>query len=131
MSQGCLFLGNTKNDAWIFVLAILLSCTLVYNSKGTINQQDMDQLQCPQWGSSTRDAPSPSAVAKGFTHLSSSNGCFIWGDQSLLVMPSDQALDPQGSCAPDLRAEGLSPTPAGDSRLLSVPAESPLFPIKC
>ncbi|XP_044846745.1 guanylate-binding protein 1-like isoform X8 [Mauremys mutica] len=36
--------GNTKNDVWIFALAVLLSSTLVYNSMGTINQQAMDQL---------------------------------------------------------------------------------------
>uniref|UniRef100_A0A8C8SPE2 GB1/RHD3-type G domain-containing protein n=1 Tax=Pelusios castaneus TaxID=367368 RepID=A0A8C8SPE2_9SAUR len=36
--------GNTKNDVWIFALAVLLSSTLVYNSKGTIDQYAMDQL---------------------------------------------------------------------------------------
>ncbi|TFJ95776.1 methionine sulfoxide reductase A [Platysternon megacephalum] len=36
--------GNTKNDTWIFALAVLLSSTLVYNSMGTISQQAMDQL---------------------------------------------------------------------------------------
>ncbi|KFO09276.1 Interferon-induced guanylate-binding protein 1, partial [Balearica regulorum gibbericeps] len=36
--------GDSKNDAWIFVLAVLLSSTLIYNSKGTIDQQAMDQL---------------------------------------------------------------------------------------
>ncbi|XP_043358088.1 guanylate-binding protein 1-like isoform X1 [Dermochelys coriacea] len=36
--------GDTKNDTWIFALAVLLSSTLVYNSMGTISQQAMDQL---------------------------------------------------------------------------------------
>ncbi|XP_044847000.1 guanylate-binding protein 1-like [Mauremys mutica] len=36
--------GNTKNDVWIFALAVLLSSTLVYNSKGTIDQYAMEQL---------------------------------------------------------------------------------------
>ncbi|XFF75941.1 hypothetical protein AB1E18_002160 [Capra hircus] len=36
--------GDKQNDSWIFVLAILLSSTFVYNSMGTINQQAMDQL---------------------------------------------------------------------------------------
>ncbi|NXH23505.1 GBP2 protein, partial [Bucco capensis] len=36
--------GNSQNDTWIFVLAILLSSTLIYNSRGTIDQQAMDQL---------------------------------------------------------------------------------------
>ncbi|XP_050770653.1 guanylate-binding protein 1-like [Gymnogyps californianus] len=36
--------GDTKNDTWIFVLTILLSSTLIYNSRGTIDQQAMDQL---------------------------------------------------------------------------------------
>uniref|UniRef100_A0A674IGC4 GB1/RHD3-type G domain-containing protein n=1 Tax=Terrapene triunguis TaxID=2587831 RepID=A0A674IGC4_9SAUR len=39
--------GDTKNDVWIFALAVLLSSTLVYNSKGTIDQFAMDQLQYP------------------------------------------------------------------------------------
>ncbi|KAM4703033.1 guanylate-binding protein 1-like [Rhinophrynus dorsalis] len=36
--------GDSKNDAWIFSLAVLLSSTLVYNSMGTIDQQAMEQL---------------------------------------------------------------------------------------
>ncbi|CAM5176713.1 unnamed protein product, partial [Eretmochelys imbricata] len=36
--------GDTKNDTWIFTLAVLLNSTLVYNSMGTISQQAMDQL---------------------------------------------------------------------------------------
>ncbi|XP_053547064.1 guanylate-binding protein 1 isoform X2 [Bombina bombina] len=36
--------GDSKNDAWIFSLAVLLSSTLIYNSVGTIDQQAMDQL---------------------------------------------------------------------------------------
>ncbi|XP_067406872.1 guanylate-binding protein 1-like, partial [Emydura macquarii macquarii] len=36
--------GNTKNDTWIFALAVLLSSALVYNSKGTIDQYAMEQL---------------------------------------------------------------------------------------
>uniref|UniRef100_A0A452IBB1 GB1/RHD3-type G domain-containing protein n=1 Tax=Gopherus agassizii TaxID=38772 RepID=A0A452IBB1_9SAUR len=39
--------GDTKNDVWIFALAVLLSSTLVYNSKGTIDQYAMEQLQYP------------------------------------------------------------------------------------
>ncbi|XP_068280609.1 guanylate-binding protein 1-like isoform X2 [Nyctibius grandis] len=35
---------DNKNDTWIFVLTVLLSSTLIYNSKGTIDQQAMDQL---------------------------------------------------------------------------------------
>ncbi|KAL0963675.1 hypothetical protein UPYG_G00309400 [Umbra pygmaea] len=37
--------GDTKNDAWIFSLAILLSSTLVYNSRGTIDNQAVENLQ--------------------------------------------------------------------------------------
>ncbi|KAM7138213.1 guanylate-binding protein 1-like [Macrochelys suwanniensis] len=35
---------NTKKDAWIFSLAILLSSTLVYNSLGTIDGQVLEKL---------------------------------------------------------------------------------------
>ncbi|XP_006038165.1 guanylate-binding protein 1-like [Alligator sinensis] len=36
--------GNTKNDNQIFALTVLLSSTLVYNSKGTIDEYAMEQL---------------------------------------------------------------------------------------
>uniref|UniRef100_A0A8C5R8N9 GB1/RHD3-type G domain-containing protein n=1 Tax=Leptobrachium leishanense TaxID=445787 RepID=A0A8C5R8N9_9ANUR len=36
--------GNSKNDTWIFCLAVLLSSNLVFNSLGTIDQQAMEQL---------------------------------------------------------------------------------------
>ncbi|XP_007480426.2 guanylate-binding protein 4-like [Monodelphis domestica] len=37
--------GDTKNDSWIFALAILLSSTFVYNSMNTINHQALEQMQ--------------------------------------------------------------------------------------
>ncbi|XP_062843310.1 guanylate-binding protein 4-like [Trichomycterus rosablanca] len=36
--------GDSKNDAWIFCLAVLLSSTLVYNSRGTIDNQALENL---------------------------------------------------------------------------------------
>ncbi|XP_058228755.1 guanylate-binding protein 1-like [Hemibagrus wyckioides] len=36
--------GDSKNDAWIFCLAVLLSSTLVYNSRGTIDNTAVEQL---------------------------------------------------------------------------------------
>ncbi|XP_046902490.1 guanylate-binding protein 1-like [Hypomesus transpacificus] len=36
--------GDSKNDAWIFSLAVLLSSTLVYNSRGTIDNQAVENL---------------------------------------------------------------------------------------
>ncbi|TTH23531.1 Guanylate-binding protein 1 [Bagarius yarrelli] len=36
--------GDSKNDAWIFCLAVLLSSTLVYNSRGTIDNQAVENL---------------------------------------------------------------------------------------
>ncbi|XP_030641370.1 guanylate-binding protein 1-like [Chanos chanos] len=36
--------GDSKNDAWIFCLAVLLSSTLVYNSRGTIDNQALEKL---------------------------------------------------------------------------------------
>ncbi|KAM4703032.1 guanylate-binding protein 2-like [Rhinophrynus dorsalis] len=36
--------GDSKNDIWIFCLAVLLSSNLVFNSLGTIDQQAMEQL---------------------------------------------------------------------------------------
>ncbi|XP_051021929.1 guanylate-binding protein 4-like isoform X4 [Acomys russatus] len=37
--------GDSRNDSWIFALAVLLSSTFVYNSVGTINHQALEQLQ--------------------------------------------------------------------------------------
>ncbi|XP_078507493.1 guanylate-binding protein 3-like [Lissotriton helveticus] len=36
--------GDSKNDSWIFALAVLLSSIFVYNSTGTINQYALEQL---------------------------------------------------------------------------------------
>ncbi|XP_044133569.1 LOW QUALITY PROTEIN: guanylate-binding protein 1-like [Bufo gargarizans] len=36
--------GDSKNDAWIFCLSVLLSSALVYNSIGTIDQQAIERL---------------------------------------------------------------------------------------
>ncbi|XP_051984796.1 guanylate-binding protein 1-like isoform X1 [Xyrauchen texanus] len=36
--------GDSKNDGWIFCLAVLLSSTLVYNSRGTIDNNALEQL---------------------------------------------------------------------------------------
>ncbi|XP_078511718.1 guanylate-binding protein 3-like [Lissotriton helveticus] len=36
--------GDSKNDSWVFALAVLLSSTFVYNSMGTINQYALEQL---------------------------------------------------------------------------------------
>ncbi|XP_054547451.1 guanylate-binding protein 6-like isoform X2 [Talpa occidentalis] len=36
--------GDSKNDAWIFTLAVLLCSSFVYNSIGTINHQALEQL---------------------------------------------------------------------------------------
>ncbi|XP_031418352.1 guanylate-binding protein 1-like [Clupea harengus] len=36
--------GDSKNDAWIFCLSVLLSSTLVYNSRGTIDNQALEKL---------------------------------------------------------------------------------------
>ncbi|XP_076838049.1 guanylate-binding protein 1-like isoform X2 [Brachyhypopomus gauderio] len=36
--------GDSKNDAWIFCLAVLLSSTLVYNSRGTIDNTAVENL---------------------------------------------------------------------------------------
>ncbi|XP_075414233.1 guanylate-binding protein 4 [Tenrec ecaudatus] len=35
---------DSKNDSWIFALAVLLSSTFVYNSMSTINHQALEQL---------------------------------------------------------------------------------------
>uniref|UniRef100_A0A8C0I0Q8 GB1/RHD3-type G domain-containing protein n=1 Tax=Balaenoptera musculus TaxID=9771 RepID=A0A8C0I0Q8_BALMU len=37
--------GDSKNDSWIFALAVLLSSIFVYNSMNTINHQALEQLR--------------------------------------------------------------------------------------
>uniref|UniRef100_A0A8C3K404 GB1/RHD3-type G domain-containing protein n=1 Tax=Calidris pygmaea TaxID=425635 RepID=A0A8C3K404_9CHAR len=62
--------GDTENDTWIFVLTLLLSSTLIYNSKGTIDQQAMEQLQYPWWDSRNQGwAPLPVGWARGCQSL--------------------------------------------------------------
>ncbi|XP_044801380.1 guanylate-binding protein 6 [Bubalus bubalis] len=39
--------GDSKNDLWIFALAVLLSSTFIYNSMNTINNDDLEKLQYP------------------------------------------------------------------------------------
>ena len=39
--------GDTKHDASIFALALLLSSYLIYNSKGTIDDRTLRELQYP------------------------------------------------------------------------------------
>ena len=39
------FQGDKNHDTWIFVLAVLLSSTLVYNSVGKIDKHALDDLQ--------------------------------------------------------------------------------------
>uniref|UniRef100_A0A8C3WMH3 GB1/RHD3-type G domain-containing protein n=1 Tax=Catagonus wagneri TaxID=51154 RepID=A0A8C3WMH3_9CETA len=46
--------GDSKNDSWIFALAVLLSSIFVYNSMNTINHQALEQLQYPSGSSTTR-----------------------------------------------------------------------------
>lgn len=41
------FQGDSKHDAKIFALSILLSSTLVYNSRGTIDNKAIEALQYP------------------------------------------------------------------------------------
>ncbi|XP_070261639.1 guanylate-binding protein 3-like [Myotis yumanensis] len=36
--------GDSKNDSWVFALAVLLSSMFVYNSMSTINHQALEQL---------------------------------------------------------------------------------------
>eukprot|EP00079_Xenopus_tropicalis_P013519 XP_002942120.2 PREDICTED: guanylate-binding protein 1-like [Xenopus tropicalis] len=40
--------GDKKNDTWIFCLAVLLSSAMVYNSKGTIDQDSIEKLHYVQ-----------------------------------------------------------------------------------
>lgn len=66
------------------MLTILLSSTLIYNSRGTIDQMAMDQLQYPWWDSSTRDALLPLCGGLGVDKSQ-----FLRQLQNLLVVPSD------------------------------------------
>lgn len=84
-SQGWWLLqGDTKNDTWIFVLTVLLSSTLIYNSRGTIDQQAVEQLQYPWWDSSTGDALLCPCGGQGLDKCS-----ILQQGQNLLVAPSD------------------------------------------
>ncbi|ELK25469.1 Guanylate-binding protein 6 [Myotis davidii] len=48
--------GDSKNDSWIFALAVLLSSMFVYNSMSTINHQALKQLHSGEGGDSAEFA---------------------------------------------------------------------------
>ena len=87
---GCALQGDTKNDTWIFVLAVLLSSTLIYNSKGTVDQQALENLQYPWW---PWGFPLCSRWVVGFARQSSSESRLLGGHphpcgaQELLGVP--------------------------------------------
>ncbi|ELK38650.1 Guanylate-binding protein 6 [Myotis davidii] len=64
--------GDSKNDSWIFALAVLLCSSFVYNSMSTINHQALEQLQYPSRNpasmchgfSGNGDPPGPSYVTE-------------------------------------------------------------------
>ncbi|XP_057179935.1 guanylate-binding protein 1-like isoform X1 [Triplophysa rosa] len=70
--------GDSKHDTHIFCLAVLLSSTLVYNSRGTIDNRAIEELQyvtelkeCIKVKSSEEDADDSSEFVKFFPR-------FIW-----------------------------------------------------
>ncbi|KAL0961713.1 hypothetical protein UPYG_G00330730 [Umbra pygmaea] len=70
--------GDSKHDTNIFCLAVLLSSTLVYNSRGTIDNRAVEELQyvtelteCIKVNSSDEDADDSSEFVKFFPS-------FIW-----------------------------------------------------
>lgn len=84
-----MFQGDTKNDTWIFVLAVLLSSTLIYNSKGTIDQQALDNLQYPL-GGGTRDAPC--SLPGG--HRDPTSQILVWGEETSQWCPGTCSVSP-------------------------------------
>ncbi|KAI7809834.1 guanylate binding protein 1, partial [Triplophysa rosa] len=73
--------GDSKNDGWIFCLAVLLSSTLVYNSRGTIDNDAIQNLHYVTEISEQIKIRSPSAEAdeeeegSQFVHFFPS---FVW-----------------------------------------------------
>jgi len=76
--------GDSKNDTWIFVLTVLLSSTLIYNSRGIIDQQAVEQLQYPWWESGSGDA-----LLSLCGGLGADKSQVLRQLQNLLVGPSD------------------------------------------
>ncbi|XP_038180259.1 guanylate-binding protein 6-like isoform X3 [Arvicola amphibius] len=72
--------GDSKNDSWIFALAVLLSSTFVYNSMGTINHQALQQLHYVTELTElirAKSSPSPDGI-KNSTEFVSFFPDFIW-----------------------------------------------------
>uniref|UniRef100_A0A671K000 Guanylate-binding protein 1-like n=1 Tax=Sinocyclocheilus anshuiensis TaxID=1608454 RepID=A0A671K000_9TELE len=57
--------GDSKNDGWIFCLAVLLSSTLVYNSRGTIDNTALENLHYVTELSEQINIRSPLSVPAG------------------------------------------------------------------
>ncbi|XP_058394450.1 guanylate-binding protein 6-like [Diceros bicornis minor] len=72
--------GDSKNDSWIFALAVLLSSTLVYNSISTINNDALEKLHYVTELTElirAKSSPKPDGV-KGATEFVSFFPDFIW-----------------------------------------------------
>lgn len=83
-----MFQGDTENDTWIFVLAVLLSSTLIYNSKGTIDQQAMDNLQYPLWA----HTGCPCSLPGG--HGDPTPQFLVWGEETSQRCPGTCSVSP-------------------------------------
>ncbi|XP_051054134.1 guanylate-binding protein 6-like [Phodopus roborovskii] len=72
--------GDSKNDSWIFALAVLLSSTLVYNSMSTINHKALEELHYVTELTElirAKSSPSPDGM-KNSTEFVSFFPDFIW-----------------------------------------------------
>ncbi|XP_036613717.1 guanylate-binding protein 6-like isoform X2 [Trichosurus vulpecula] len=71
--------GDSKNDSWIFALAILLSSTFVYNSMSTINHQALEQMQyVTELTKLIKVKSSPNAVGEDSAEFAGFFPDFVW-----------------------------------------------------
>ncbi|XP_050011736.1 guanylate-binding protein 6-like isoform X8 [Alexandromys fortis] len=79
--------GDSKNDSWIFALAVLLSSTFVYNSMGTINHQALEQLHYVTELTElirAKSSPNPDGI-KNSTEFVSFFPDFIWAVRDFML----------------------------------------------
>ncbi|XP_028679146.2 guanylate-binding protein 1-like [Erpetoichthys calabaricus] len=88
--------GDQKNDTWLFVLAVLLSSTLVYNSMGTINNDAVQNLHYVTEMSNYIKVKSDTQATDDPKELADLFPTFVWAvrDFSLELILNGETISP-------------------------------------
>ncbi|XP_041497908.1 guanylate-binding protein 6-like [Microtus oregoni] len=108
--------GDSKNDSWIFALAVLLSSTFVYNSMGTINHQALEQLHYVTELTDlirAKSSPNPDGI-KNSTEFVSFFPDFIWTVRDFML---ELEIDGESVTEDEYLENALKLIPGDDPRI--------------